>query len=670
MPPTPPTPTSLSTKGMVELFPFHIAIDETLKIVQYGSKLPILVPDIKLGVLLMDIFTIERPVTEPSLKNFILAQDQQFLLRMKSKDATLLRGQFFDDGPGAGKYLILNPFITDNKELVQSGLTLSDIPLHDSLGDTLVLLQAKAIALADAQQLAKKIESRTARYRALIQSSSDAIVVIDREMKITYASPAMENILGRDKTSFLGQDFTSIMDKEDRASFRALLAQEAREHGSSVSLQFTVMHPNTGVRTLHATATNASETPEVSGYILNVNDSTKLLDLQGKLSKFKKMESLGRMAGGFAHEFNNILSIILNYAQFVEEAIPSKEDRIHRDIQKIITAGNRAAELTKRVLNFSRNNYTEATSFSLTDLVRKIEGRLQKLSPQNIALSYQYTTDDLCISADPEQLNQVIINLVNNACESFMNEAGTVQVEVGSKNIMEPIVDVEGNPVAFGRYIFLSVNDFGCGISKEDQDQLFEPFFTKGKTKQGRGLGLATVFGIAYQYKAQIILESSPGQGSEFQILFQPQGGVGTAAFENSGQLDAPAESTRIVVVDDYENLCYLMTRFLEVDGYIVTGFSNPLEALDYIVKEGSELALVVSDVVMPTLSGPDLAAQIKEVHPQIPFLFVSGFTEGNLQEDENFTPEFFLPKPFSHDDLTQAVANAVAKSQKEIFRE
>jgi signal transduction histidine kinase/ActR/RegA family two-component response regulator len=377
-----------------------------------------------------------------------------------------------------------------------------------------------------------------------------------------------------------------------------------------------------------------------------------LRDSEEQLRQAQKLEALGALAGGVAHDFNNILSIILGYAEIVQSELPM--DSSHRvDVGKISDAAVRARTLVRQLLAFSRKQVLQPQVVDLNHVVAGVEPLLRPLIGEDVVLDVRLAPDLARITADPGQLEQVIINLAVNARDA-MPGGGRLCIETENV-VLEPRAGEY--PVAGGAAVMLAVSDTGIGMDTATRRRIFEPFFTTKPVGKGTGLGLATVYGIVRQSEGNITVFSEPGAGSTFRCYFPhamtPGGGAQLAV-----ATPAPSRGAEtILIAEDEAELRSLMRRSLERQGYRVLQAGDGAEALDVAAKHDGPIHLLVTDVVMPRLSGNELASRLVERRPGVRVLFISGYSDEAIEQHGVLTPDsVYLEKPVSPDALSRRV--------------
>ena len=380
-----------------------------------------------------------------------------------------------------------------------------------------------------------------------------------------------------------------------------------------------------------------------------------LRETEAQLRQAQRMEAVGRLAGGMAHDFNNLLTVIRGYSELLLGRL-GPSDTMRKDTEEIKKAADRATGLTRQLLSFSRRQFVETKVLDLNILVANMDGMLRRLVGEDlIELSAELDPSTCLIKADPGQIEQVIMNLVVNARDA-MPTGGRLMVETRNVKIGEEVrLDAVG--VAPGSYVLLAVRDTGLGMDAEVRSHLFEPFFTTKEKGKGTGLGLSTVYGIVQQSGGSIMVESAPGQGAIFRIYFprvEQEGSEVRARVETTGPL--PGHET-ILLVEDEPAVRGLVHETLRLQGYTVLVARHGIEALLASAKCVGPIHLLLTDVVMPQMSGPEVAEKIQIARPEIKVLYMSGYPDHPVFDQDGVSHlTGFLQKPFSPPALAQKV--------------
>jgi PAS domain S-box-containing protein len=508
---------------------------------------------------------------------------------------------------------------------------------------------------------AEEVQRRSAEaFRHLIENALDLITVLGPDGTIRYQSPSALRMLGYRPESVEGRSALEFTHPDDVSRVSAELAAGPREPGTIRKVEFRLRHADGGWRTLEAVGRQLPDGEQAGVVIVNSRDVTERKALEEQLRQSQKMEVVGRLAGGVAHDFNNILAAIAGYAELLL-AQTAPEDARRREVEEIRRAADRAASLTRQLLAFSRKQVLQPTVLDAGRVVGEMEAMLRRLIGEDVALVLETTPGLGLVRADRAQLEQVVMNLVVNARQA-MPRGGTLTIETGGVEFHEPRPMRHGLARA-GRYVRLVVRDTGVGMDAETRAHLFEPFFTTKGRGEGTGLGLATVYGIVQQSGGAIEVDSAPGAGATFTIYlpaFEPPA-ASQAAGEETAAPATPAAAaggreTVLLAEDDAAVRGFVRTA-LESFGYTVLEARDGGEALAAAVRHAGSIQILVTDVVMPVMRGPQLASALAERRPETRVLYISGYTEDALGDQGVASPGVaFLAKPFTTGALARKV--------------
>ncbi|MDY0004553.1 MAG: response regulator [Polyangia bacterium] len=412
------------------------------------------------------------------------------------------------------------------------------------------------------------------------------------------------------------------------------------------------------VRTIGEAIRDASGAIEkVQGAFQEITDRKQAEEerrkLQHQLWASQRIEAMGRLAGGVAHDFNNLLSVVLSYADFALETL-REGDPLRADLLEIRKAGESGAALTRQLLAFSRKQILAPKVVSLNKMVAGVEGMLRRLLGEDINVEVHLAEELGSVLADPAQLEQVLLNLAVNARDA-MPQGGTLTIETRNVELDEAYAS-QHVTVAPGKFVLLSVSDSGCGMPPSTREHIFEPFFTTKSIDEGTGLGLSIVYGIVKQSGGDIWVYSEEGQGTTFKV-YLPQVDAPTADTAPRPGCVMATGSETVVVVEDAEAVRSIVQRILRRAGYRVHAAANGGEALLLCEKLEGDVDLLLTDVVMPRMSGQELSERLKETCPRLKTLYMSGYTDNAMVHKQVLTRgALFIAKPFSAADLTRKV--------------
>ena len=382
--------------------------------------------------------------------------------------------------------------------------------------------------------------------------------------------------------------------------------------------------------------------------------------MQEQLRQAQKIEAIGRLAGGIAHDFNNLLTVIKGVCQLSLLDLHER-DPLYENLKEIERSAERAADLTRQLLAFSRKQILEMEVLDLNDIVRGLDKMLHRLLGEDIDLVTVLSEGIGKVKVDPGQMEQVIINLAVNSRDA-MPQGGKLTIETADVELDEEYAK-RHIAVQPGRYVMLSISDTGVGMTPEVKDRLFEPFFTTKEQGKGTGLGLSTVYGIVKQSGGNIWVYSEPGQGATFKIYLPRVEEPLTEKKREEVSREIPRGGETILVVEDEETVRKLAMRLLKGQGYRVLEASDGGKAFMLCEKYKERIDLILTDVVMPGMSGRELAERLKQIHPEMKVLYMSGYTDnaivhhGVLKEGIHF-----IQKPFTLESLARKVREVLDK--------
>jgi signal transduction histidine kinase/CheY-like chemotaxis protein len=390
------------------------------------------------------------------------------------------------------------------------------------------------------------------------------------------------------------------------------------------------------------------------------SDETQKEQLEEQLRQAQKMEAVGRLAGGVAHDFNNLLTIIKGHGDLMLEKLQAS-DPLQRNANQIEKAANRAASLTRQLLAFSRMQVLEPKVLDLNALVAEMCSLLKRLVREDISFTFRAGESLGRMKADPGQIEQVIMNLTVNACDA-MPTGGKLTVETRNVCVDEAFAKSRP-PLQPGDYVGLIVEDTGHGMDAATKQRIFEPFFTTKEMGKGTGLGLATVYGVVKQSDGCIWVESEEGKGTRFEVYLPVvQEAVESGSREGTAKSDTQ-HSGAVLIVEDEEAVRELAAEFMKSAGYKVLTARDGMEAVE-VAKRSGAIKVLVTDIVMPNMRGPELAKVLKASRKNLKIVYMSGYLEFNKADDEFLEGSYFLQKPFSRDSLVSKVDEALRQKR------
>ncbi|MCI0584482.1 MAG: ATP-binding protein [Chloroflexi bacterium] len=504
-------------------------------------------------------------------------------------------------------------------------------------------------------------------YYPVLEASPNAVVAVDAHARITYANPQVAATFGYAPAELIGQAVEILL--PERAAARHVAHRDgfldhpvARPMGIGLDLAGRYKDGTEFPVEISLSPVDTAEGRQVFATVVDISARKAM---ENQLLQALKLESIGRLAGGIAHDFNNMLFAIRGYAELLEEDLSIEHvdrDEAVRNVRAIGNAADRAAELTSQLLAFSRQQVVSPKVVDLNAAIHAVEPMARRLIGENVELRLRFDPAAGRIKADSGQLDQIVINLVVNARDA-MPDGGTVTVETGNTTFDEPYA-TEHFDVIPGPYVMLAVSDTGTGMEHDVREHIFEPFYTTKEHGKGTGLGLATIYGIVRQAGGHIWLYSEPGRGSTFKLYF-PR--VDAAPAEEPGEL-APvlgAASGSVLVVEDEPSVRDMSSRLLERAGYRVIAVPDGTAALAAIDAAARPIDVLVSDVIMPGLSGIQLAEIVMERYSAVGLVLLSGYTSETLDlERVTARGATFLAKPVTGAQLLRAVQAAKAATR------
>jgi PAS domain S-box-containing protein len=491
------------------------------------------------------------------------------------------------------------------------------------------------------------LERREAHYRSLIENSLDLIAILNADGTIRYASPSHERVLGFALDELVGRNALSFVHPDDLASVKAALEQQGE-----ATVQFRFRHKDGSWRDLESFGRNLAHLAGVHGLVVNSRDVTERKRLEDQLHRSQRLEAVGRLAGGVAHDFNNLLMVITGYSQMLlDNTHPG--DPAHGDLEQVVKAAQRATDLTRQLLAFSRRQVVRPASVNLNTLVEDMDRMLRRMLSDDIALTTHLLPELEAVRADPGQIEQVVLNLALNARDA-MRDGGQLIVE--TDNVRVDGEAPHGQLVPPGDYVTLSVIDNGPGMEPQVLSRIFEPFFT---TKEhGTGLGLSTSYGIVKQSGGDIWVDSKPGRGTTFRI-YLPVAEKSAEQPETPSEEPALSGTETILLVEDEEGVRNVLEAMLRRYGYRVIAPASSADALTMAERHQEPIHLLITDLAMPGMSGHKIAEILVARRPGMRVLYVSGY--GDSLGLENLGA--FLQKPFSTEELAMKIRDVLREA-------
>ena len=517
------------------------------------------------------------------------------------------------------------------------------------------------------------------RLHWLYDEAPVGIILLDLDGAIGDCNRAFLKLLGLHRDAVVGLPLADRISLEDRADAAAQLSKVVL--GASRAAHLDVRLPGIGGREVAASLYASrveDEDGDVSGLILHFIDTTEQKHLEAQFAQSQKMQAVGQLAGGVAHDFNNLLTAMIGFSDLLLER-HGPDDPSFADIMQIQQNANRATNLVRQLLAFSRKQTLKPVLLDTTEALSHMSNLLRRLIGENIELVMEHARDLGMVRVDPGQFDQVVVNLAVNARDA-MPGGGTLSIRISRVAFAEPL-ERGAELVPAGQYILVEVGDTGVGIAKESIGRIFEPFFSTKEVGAGTGLGLSTVYGIIRQTDGFIFVDSAPGQGTTFSIYLPEYSPAQAEAIgEETSEVTLPVSSRTtsaqasvapdgpvadpdltgtgtVLLVEDEDAVRMFGARALRNKGYQVLEADNGENALDLINSTSEDIDLIISDVVMPGMDGHTFMQLVRQEMPHLKFILISGYAEdvagGRIERDPSIR---FLPKPFSLKDLAGAV--------------
>jgi PAS domain S-box-containing protein len=515
-----------------------------------------------------------------------------------------------------------------------------------------------AAGLIEAAQLYKQIQQAEARYRDLYDQAPDGYSAIAADGVVTEMNATMLSWLGYDRQDILGRGhFEDFLTPEGQRKL-ALVLQRCRRDGCvrNVELELGRRDGQFVPVRLNMTMIRDADGGDL-GFCVTARDITKEKELEAQLLQAQKLESLGTLVGGIAHDFNNMLSGILGFSQLMMEEI-APTSPVYEGLQRIEVLSERAAEMIKQMLAFSRRGMVQKTNLWLHPFLKEVAKLLERIIPENIEVELGLAADRLTVEADPTQLQQMVMNLAVNARDA-MPDGGRLRLETARVELGEEFC--RAHPDARpGSYVRLGVSDSGTGIAPEIRSRIFDPFFTTKEAGKGTGLGLSVVYGIVKNHGGAIEMESELGRGTAFHVYLPLA--AAPAVAEEPPPLETRRGKETILLVDDEAIVLEVGKMALERMGYRVLIAHDGLEAIQVYREHQANVSLVLMDVVMPKLGGREAFLELKRLNPQIKVLMATGYNSSNAPLNELLTDGVcgLIVKPYHIRKLAQTVRAAL----------
>jgi two-component system cell cycle sensor histidine kinase/response regulator CckA len=555
----------------------------------------------------------------------------------------------------------------------------AEINFKAASGDTIPTLVSQSVIAGgerglQSQMLVRELGSANAALAERGGQRSDfdrffdeapvGLVLLSQDGVVTECSAAFARMAGREVSEIEGSAFCDCAAPDDRDRLQQWIG-DALQADNPAALQVTFAGADRVIGSLFGRRFDLDNNGN-GGLVVHVLDQTEHRDLENQFIQSQKMEMVGQLAGGIAHDFNNLLTAMIGFCDLLLQR-HSPKDQSFADIMQIKQNANRAANLVRQLLAFSRQQTLQPRVINVTDVLAELSHLLRRLIGADIKLEMVHGGDPWPVKVDQSQLEQVIINLVVNARDAI---GGGGSLSIHTRNLLaDDSGTVSHSGLPTGDYVVMEVTDTGSGISRDILDKIFEPFFTTKGVGAGTGLGLSTVYGIIKQTGGHIFVDSEIGEGTCFTIylpkhVITPEEEARAAEAEAAAASEPvpPADLTgagTIMLVEDEDAVRIFGARALKNKGYTVIEASSGIDALEMLEDgEGDNIDILITDVVMPGMDGPTMIREVRKSHPDMKVVFISGYTEDSFRQrlDEDAGDIHFLPKPFTLDELASKV--------------
>ena len=531
----------------------------------------------------------------------------------------------------------------------------------ERLGPTVRRAVQEAEERVRRRQVETELRRREKYFRALTENALDILAVLNQEGAFVYNSASIKRVLGYEPRELVGQSAFSLAHPDDLGRVMRAFEEALNHPDRAVRLETRVRHCDGSWRYMEVVGQNRLADEEIAGVILNSRDVTDRVRLEDQLRQSQKMEAIGQLAGGVAHDFNNILTVIQGHVSLLQMS-DTLNQKAGRSAQQIGQAAERAAALTRQLLTFSRRQVMQPRRLEMNEVVGNMSKMLGRILGEDIALRLQYCGESAVVEADSGMLEQVLLNLSVNSRDA-MPRGGELTIRIMLRQVEAS--QLAHHPDAHaGKFVCVTVKDNGCGIPPENLRRIFEPFFTTKEVGKGTGLGLATVYGILKQHQGWVEVESVVGQGTTFSVMLpRCEGEVARAEQEEINRIRGGKET--ILVVEDEAPVRELVCNLLAGHGYQILQAESGAQALEMWTRCKDKVDLLLTDLVMPDrVSGRELAEKLWRERPELKVIFTSGYSSDVAGKDFVLQQGFnYLQKPYHPHRLASAVRDCLDAS-------
>jgi len=648
------------TFSLISIFDISNYKKSELILTSFVEKYYLLLKTIKDAILIVDIYSgLILEANEKAVEIFKVGMNKligEKHTKFFSSDEKLRYEQFFKENiqDDQKSEETINIFIDQGDNNL--------IPVQIKINAALVGNQRVAqIVLYDMSNRFKMEEGRRLLATAVDQVA-ESVVITDVYGGIQYVNPAFEDISGYSYTEMLGKNLRVLQSGETPPYHYKLMWDEISA-GNVWRGTFTNRKKNGEIYKEEATITPVKDNNDnIISYVAVKRDITQHLLLENQIRQSQKMQAIGTLAGGVAHDFNNILTAIMGYAELSQSQCDEKT-LLYSNLSEIIRGADRASKLVDQILKFSRQSEKSVSSLKLSLIVNEVFKLLRASLPANIELVSEYS-DSLFVKADPTQMHQIVMNLCTNAYQALEGKGGFIKLRLYQKQLSPKEGVIIGN-LPQGSYVCLQVEDNGIGIPPEYMQRIFEPYFTTKKLHEGTGLGLSVVHGIVNDHGGAVTAESVPGRGSRLTV-YLPEAKEDFEDNKYESEHSYSKSEGSILVVDDEQPITFFLVQVLEHLGYKVVACVSSQDAYEMFLKKKEEFDLVITDMGMPGMTGLELSEKIKRINPNIPIMLCTGFSEHVTAENyKQMGLSGFVSKPFNAGNLAREVTRVMGASKK-----
>jgi PAS domain S-box-containing protein len=565
------------------------------------------------------------------------------------------------------RVIILTGFREMNSAIDSLRLKADDFLLKPCESDELLLRMSNCLNQLDLIRKNRKIElelkKSEERYRNLVECTHDLIWSMDLYGNYSFSNKAVIKFLGYEPEEIVNNKIFSKIHPDEMKQIIEMYKKSIKEKCGWKNVVIRWFHKDGSIRLLESTATPVFDSDDqLRGFNGIDRDVTMKKRMEDEMLNTKKLESIGILTKGIAHNFNNILAIILGNTELSLDIVP-KWNPVYDNLQIMKNASWRASDLVKQLTTFSRYNDQKLENVNIGEFINESNGLLRSKIPGTIEIRYDIQTTDETILSDPVLLNQILMNLCLNSSDAIENTVGLIEISA-KKVFIDNNAANDHIELKRGNYIQLVVKDSGTGIDPSIIDQIFDPFFTTKDIGNGFGMGLAVVHGIVKYHKGAIRVDSKPGKGAAFTIYFP---GIQTVTKEKSDESDTLLMGNeKILFVDDEEAVVSTMKKALERLGYNVKTTTNPKDAMNMIRSKPDMFDLIISDMIMPQMTGVMLFEEVRKIRKDIPFIICTGHSELiNEYKAKAMGISHYIMKPFSIKKFAESIRNVFTDNYK-----